>query len=225
MYTSTMKKELLQLNHNYQNILSYALFDKNISNTAFRLLNYIALTCDKYDILNIDIKNEIGIKCNNTIANCFKVLIENLYISRQIKKSINKKNISTYVYSINTLKPLFPKNRNYNLITRSSLELELINDVFNYFFQKIPATSSVDISKNLKSINHLINIDGYSKKDLLFIIDYVSKSDLKFTITRPLLLRNFLKTHNLKDIKKHDFGIFKNVSPINKNKGLENEKG
>jgi hypothetical protein len=202
-----MKTRELQINHNYCQVLTYAIFDNKINNNCFRLLCYIASKCDKYQILNSDIKKEILIKCNNTLANCFNILIDNLYIIRTSSKKTIKKNVSSYIYSINTYKPQLPLNGNLSLINCSDDDfiLKLSNEVFNHFFKKIPASTKVDISKNIKSIQLMLSNDGYSKQDLIIFIDYISSiENLKNTITRPILLRDYLKSNNLKSIIKKD---------------------
>lgn len=183
-----MENQEILISANFQNVLIYASTDKEITSSQFRVLFYICTNLE--NIYIEEMKTKLNIRTNNSIAKHIKVLIKNGYIKRVRNKKLIKKGVPYYVYEINTNKPLLPLNINQLNFDNYFNDIQ---EVFEYFFSKIPTNKKIDISVNRKAIELLIFKDDYSTKTIKQIIDYVSISEHKSTITRPILLRKHFK--------------------------------
>lgn len=188
-----MEKKDITINNDYNTLITYAITDKNITALQFRVLTYICL--NPHDVLVSQMMKNLNIKTQNTATACVKSLINNQYITRQKSKRMIKKGVPFYDYSINTNKKLLPKNDN-SLLIDSNLYLRTIDDVFKYFFEKIPCKNEVAIYANKKAIELMIFKDGYTVDKLKTIIDYISINDEYSFITRPTTLRKNIKSIN-----------------------------
>lgn len=168
-------------------ILNLALKDKNINNYEFRILTYI---CFNSDFMVSEIKEDLRISSFNMVSKFLKNLVSQGYIIKESKKTKNIKNVSSYIYFINTQKLSLQKNDN---IAKNSLFADTY-ELFYYFFEKIPTTQKVDKSKNLKSIDLLLNLDNYEINYVKELIDFSSKNEkLKNLYNRPLSFRKNIK--------------------------------
>lgn len=183
-----MEKQEILISENFQQVLITASTDKELSSNQFRVLFYICTNIENVYIE--EMKNKLNIRTNNSIAECLKVLIKNNYITREKNKRYIKKGVPFYSYKINTRKSLLPLNINY---FHSEQYFKSIDELFEYFFQKIPTTKKIDISVNRKQIELLIFKDDNSIETIKKVIDYVSISQHKEVITRPILLRKNFK--------------------------------
>ena len=182
-----MENQEILISTNYQQVLFYASTDTELSANQFRVLFYIATHVENVYISTM--KEALNIKTNNLIADCIKKLIKNNYISRTKSKKLIKKGVPYYSYTINTEKPLLPDNLNTFF---SDSYFKNIDEVFSYFFLKIPTTKKIDIAKNRKAIELLLYKDDYSIETIKKVIDYVSFNDSK-SYNRPILLRKKFK--------------------------------
>ncbi len=183
-----MEKQEILISENFQQVLITASTDKELSSNQFRVLFYICTNIENVYIE--EMKNKLNIRTNNSIAECLKVLIKNNYITREKNKRYIKKGVPFYSYKINTRKSLLPLNIND---FHSEQYFKSIDELFEYFFQKIPTTKKIDISVNRKQIELLIFKDDNSIETIKKVIDYVSISQHKEVITRPILLRKNFK--------------------------------
>ncbi len=179
------------------NLLLYALKDKNLSSNDFRTLFYIA-TNDNITVKNI--KRDINIKNKNTISKILNNLIKNAYIKRNFIKTVIKKGLSSYHYMINTDKPyVLYFNKVPILLTGL---LKDIDDIYTYFYTKIPKKGNKKLSmiQSKKQIQLLLEKDNFTIKQLKIIIDFVSKNNDIYKITR---ISNFRIKINeiIKDMK------------------------
>lgn len=183
-----MEKQEILISENFQQVLITASTDKELSSNQFRVLFYICTNIE--NIYIEEMKNKLNIRTNNSIAECLKVLIKNNYITREKNKRYIKKGVPFYSYKINTRKSLLPLNIND---FHSEQYFKSIDELFEYFFQKIPTTKKIDISVSRKQIELLIFKDDYSIETIKNVIDYVSITQHKEVITRPILLRKNFK--------------------------------
>ncbi|QKF67170.1 hypothetical protein AVENP_1624 [Arcobacter venerupis] len=183
-----MEKEEILISTNYQHVLIHASVDNKLTANQFRVLFYICTNIENVYIE--EMKTKLNIRTNNSIADCIKVLIKNQYIKRVKNKRLIKKGVAFYTYEINIEKPILPNNINSFF---SNTYFKSIDEIFSYFFEKIPTTKKIDISVNRKQIELLIYKDDYSIQTIKDVIDYVSISHNRSIITRPILLRKHFK--------------------------------
>lgn len=184
-----MENTEILISANYQQVLFYASTDKELTSNQFRVLFYI---CTHLENVYIEeMKDKLNIRTNNSIADCIKILIKNNYIKRMRNKRLIKKGVPFYSYVINQEKPILPLNINSFF---SDSYFKNIDELFNYFFKKIPTTKKIDISVSRKQLELLLYKDDFSIETIKKVIDFVSKTKYKNEFTRPLLLRkNFKK--------------------------------
>jgi signal recognition particle GTPase len=187
-----MEKQDLLISANCQQVLFYASTDKELTANQFRVLFYI---CTHLENVYIEeMKDKLNIKTNNSIADFIKVLIKNKYITRVRNKRLIKKGVPFYSYVINEEKPLLPFNVNSYF---SDSYFSNIDELFAYFFKKIPTNKKIDISVSRKQLELLLYKDDFSIETIKKVIDFISKTKYKDEITRPILLRrNFKKILN-----------------------------
>lgn len=190
-----MEKKDITINNDYNTLITYAITDKNITALQFRVLTYICLK--PHDVLVSQMMKSLNIKTQNTATACIKSLINNQYITREKSKRLIKKGTPFYDYSININKKLLPNNDNSSLID-SNLYLRVIDDVFKYFFLKIPCKNEVAIYANKKAIELMIFKDGYTVEQIKSIIDYISIDEQYSFIKRPTTLRKNIKSIDIK---------------------------
>lgn len=184
-----MENQEILISANCQHVLLYASTDKELSSNQFRVLFYI---CTHLENVYIEeMKDKLNIKTNNSIADCIKVLIKNRYITRVRNKRLIKKGVPFYSYVINEQKPLLPININSFF---SDNYFNNIDELFAYFFKKIPTNKKIDISVSRKQLELLLYKDDYSLDIIKKVIDFVSKTKYKREITRPILLRRTFKS-------------------------------
>lgn len=184
-----MENQEILISANYQHVLLFASTDKELSANQFRVLFYI---CTHLESVYIEeMKDKLNIKTNNSIADCIKALIKNKYITRVRNKRLIKKGVPFYSYVINEEKPLLPNNFNSFF---SDIYFKNIDELFTYFFKKIPTNKKIDISVSRKQLELLLYKDDYSIDTIKKVIDFVSKTKYKNEITRPILLRRTFKT-------------------------------
>lgn len=197
-----MEKQDLLISANCQQVLFYASTDKELSPNQFRVLFYI---CTHLESVYIEeMKDKLNIKTNNSIADFIKALIKNEYIKRVRNKRLIKKGVPFYSYEINEEKPLLPFNINSFF---SDTYFSNIDDLFEYFFKKIPTNKKIDISVSRKQIELLLYKDDFPIQTIKKVIDFISKTKYRNEITRPILLRrNFKKILNeLEEIELKEF--------------------
>lgn len=171
----------------FVSILNLALKDKNINNYEFRILTYIYFNSD---FMVSELKEDLRISSFNMVSKFLKNLVTLGYIIKESKKTKNIKNVSSYIYFIDTEKLSLQKIDN---ISKNSLFADTY-ELFYYFFEKIPTTQKVDKSKNLKSIDLLLNLDNYSINYVKELIDFSSQNEkLKDLYNRPLSFRKNIK--------------------------------
>ena len=168
-------------------ILNHALKDKTINNYEFRILTYIYFNDD---FMVSELKEDLRISSFNMVSKFLKNLVLQGYIIKESKKTKNLKNVSSYKYFIDTKKLSLQKNDN---ISKNSLFADTY-ELFYYFFEKIPTTQKIDKSKNLKSIDLLLNLDNYEINFVKELIDFLSEDEkLKDLFNRPLSFRKNIK--------------------------------
>ena len=168
-------------------ILNNALKDKHINNYEFRILTYIYFN---NDFMVSELKEDLRISSFNMVCKFLKNLVTQGYIIKESKKTKNIKNVASYKYFIDTQKLSLQKIDN---ISKNSLFADTY-ELFYYFFEKIPTTQKVDKSKNLKSIDLLLNLDNYSINYVKELIDFSSQNEkLKDLCNRPLSFRKNIK--------------------------------
>ncbi|OCL96787.1 hypothetical protein [Arcobacter porcinus] len=165
------------------NLLAFASKDKSLSHSEFRILVYIT----KNSTFTIkQIQKDISISSINLICKSLKKLTDLTYIIKEKTNQKNKFNISPYIYYINTKKLYLHNNYNNSIDTT----LKNANELYNYFFEKIPTTRKINKADNLKAIDYLhynLKISFFKLKE---IIDYISQNeDLKLKYSRPTFLR------------------------------------
>ena len=171
----------------FVSILNLALKDKNINNYEFRILTYIYFNSD---FMVSELKEDLRISSFTMVSKFLKNLVTQGYIIKESKKTKNIKNVSSYLYFIDTQKLSLQKIDN---ISKNSLFADTY-ELFYYFFEKIPTTQKVDKSKNLKSIDLLLNLDNYSINYVKELIDFSSQNEkLKDLYNRPLSFRKNIK--------------------------------
>ncbi len=170
-------------------ILNHALKDKSINNYEFRILTYIYFNSD---FMVSELKEDLKISSFNMVSKFLKNLVTQGYIIKESKKTKNLKNVASYKYFIDTKKLSLQKK---DTIPKNSLFADTY-ELFYYFFEKIPTTQKIDKSKNLKSIDLLLNLDNYEINYVKKLIDFLSEDEkLKDLFNRPLSFRK-----NIKDI-------------------------
>lgn len=171
----------------FVSILNLALKDKNINNYEFRILTYIYFNSD---FMVSDLKEDLRISSFNMVSKFLKNLVTQGYIIKESKKTKNIKNVASYKYFIDTQKLSLQKIDN---ILKNSLFSDTY-ELYYYFFEKIPTTQKVDKSKNLKSIDLLLNLDNYEINYVKQLIDFSSQNEkLKDLYNRPLSFRKNIK--------------------------------
>lgn len=168
-------------------ILNNALKDKNINNYEFRILTYIYFNSD---FMVSELKEDLRISSFNMVSKFLKNLVIQGYVIKESKKTKNLKNVASYKYFIDTKKLSLQKTDN---ISKNSLFADTY-ELFYYFFEKIPTTQKIDKSKNLKSIDLLLNFDNYEINFVKQLIDFSSQNEkIKDLYNRPLSFRKNIK--------------------------------
>lgn len=168
-------------------ILNHALKDKSINNYEFRILTYIYFNSD---FMVSELKEDLRISSFNMVSKFLKNLVTQGYIIKESKKTKNLKNVASYKYYIDTQKLSLQKA---DTIPKNSLFADTY-ELFYYFFEKIPTTQKIDKSKNLKSIDLLLNLDNYEINYVKKLIDFLSEDEkLKDLFNRPLSFRKNIK--------------------------------
>ena len=168
-------------------ILNHALKDKSINNYEFRILTYIYFNSD---FMVSELKEDLKISSFNMVSKFLKNLVTQGYIIKESKKTKNLKNVASYKYFIDTQKLSLQKA---DTIPKNSLFADTY-ELFYYFFEKIPTTQKIDKSKNLKSIDLLLNLDNYEINYVKKLIDFLSEDEkLKDLFNRPLSFRKNIK--------------------------------
>ncbi|OCL93035.1 hypothetical protein [Arcobacter porcinus] len=165
------------------NLLAFASKDKSLSHTEFRILVYIT----KNSTFTIkQLQKDISISSINIICKNLKKLMNLNYVIKEKTNQRNKFNISPYNYYINTKKLYLHNNYNNTIDTT----LNNANELYNYFFEKIPTTRKINKADNLKAIDYIHFNLKISFLTIKKIIDYISQNeDLKLKYSRPTFLR------------------------------------
>lgn len=177
-----MKTNDIAKNEKLQNVLIRALFDVSLSAVEFRLFFYI---CTNKEIINSKMKKDLNIKTSNLMAKSLKTLLEKKYIFRKRTKNKILQNKSFYEYQINLSFEQIFLNDNFE----NNQFFQDIDEVYNYFFTKLPTTKKIDLPKSKKNIELLIYKDKKNIVDIKRAIDFVAVSHWKKYISRPQHLR------------------------------------
>jgi len=198
----------LKLNNNnlFQNINlnKSIIIDTNVSNGACRLYCYVLLTIDLTSISNTKIRNDLNLS-SQTLANYWKELLRNKYITRKLKNN-GKSKIGGYSYSIisDTQNSDLRNISNTRLLVTDTND-HLINDINNivnalYTQNKGLLKNDLNLVTWVKPIQLMIVKDCIPPSEIFRIIPFTTQ----FNITNALLLRK-----NFKDIKnKIDLGVY-----------------
>ena len=168
----------------YQNVLIRALYDVSLSAVEFRVFFYICTSTNK-DITTSKMKKDLNIKTSNLMAKSLKSLLEKKYIFRKRVKNKISLNSAFYQYEINLSLDEISLNDN----SEKNQFFYDIDEVYNYFFKKLPTSKKIDLPKSKKNIELLIYKDKKNIVDIKRAIDFVSVSHWKKYISRPQHLR------------------------------------
>ena len=165
------------------NLLAFASKDKSLTHSEFRILVYIANN-NAFTIKQL--QKDISISSINIICKNLKKLMNLNYVIKEKTNQRNKFNISPYNYYINTKKLYLHNNYNNTIDTT----LNNANELYNYFFEKIPTNKKINKTDNFKAIDYIHYNLRISYKKIKEIIDFISKDeDLKLKYSRPTFLR------------------------------------
>lgn len=173
------------MQNDIHDILSFASIDTNLSSNEFRLFYYLINNIDS--VLLGDVQKKLNFKTYLLLSKSLKKLLDLKYLIRTRKHTTTKNHDSKYIYSVNMEKPLQLHNINY---LQQNDYFSKILSIYDYFFKNIKTNSNIDIPKNKKAIDLLLNKDNHSVESILTLIDFVALFPNKYHhITRPLLFR------------------------------------
>lgn len=175
-------------NEDFLKLLNTALLDENLTNLEFKILVYIF---NNSDFMVSELKKDLKISNFNIISKSIKNLIKLEYIVKETKHIKHQKNVSSYIYFVTIKNLSLHKKDNDAIFTPFKEE----NEIFNYFFEKIPSNRKIDKFEEIHQITLLLEFDKFQFSYLISLVDFISNDEqLKKLYNRPHLMRKNIKT-------------------------------
>jgi hypothetical protein len=170
-----------KLKASYTDIPNELITDSKVSHGAFRVAVYLFSKPNDWHVNNTDIKKQLGIKDNQTLANYWKSLISSGWLSREKERDEKGNYTGSYEYSINLTpncgKTLIRENTesgknhihtnpdlltNPNYTNRGSVKFLKSETLKTELEQKFPA---LNIPEEIEKMTDWLKANGKRKKD------------------------------------------------------------